>query len=97
MVAVYFVIVDSEINDPGGLESVSDSLAEMVRAHGGRYLIRGGPLEAKGGDLPLKRMAVVEFESMDQVTALFEVDAFVELREQRSRLADTSAFVVEGV
>ena len=95
--AVYFVIVDSEITDPEGLESVSDSLAEMVRAHGGRYLIRGGPIEPKGGELALKRMAVVEFESMDQVTALFEVDAFVELRERRSGLADTSAFVVEGV
>ena len=95
--AVYFVILDSEITDPEGLESVSDSLAEMVRAHGGRYLIRGGPIEAKGGELALKRMAVVEFESMDQVTALFDVDAFVELREQRSQLADTSAFIVEGV
>ena len=95
--AVYFVILDSEINDPEGLESISDSLAEMVRAHGGRYLARGAPTEAKGGELALKRMAVVEFESMDQVTALFEVDAFVELREQRSRTADTSAFIVEGV
>lgn len=95
--AVYFVIVDLEIVDPEGLESVSNSLSEMVRAHGGKYLIRGGPIEAKGGELALKRMAVVEFESMDQVTALFEVDAFVELREQRSKLADTSAFVVQGV
>ena len=95
--AAYFVILDSEIIDPEGLESISDSLAEMVRAHGGRYLVRGGPLEAKGGGLALQRMAVVEFESMDQVTALFEVDAFVELRAQRSKLADTSAFIVEGV
>ena len=95
--AVYFVILDSEISDPEGLASISDSLAEMVRAHGGRYLVRGEPTEAKGGELSLKRMAVVEFESMDQVTALFEVDAFVELREQRSRIADTSAFIVEGV
>lgn len=95
--AVYFVIVDSEIIDSEGLESISDSLAEMVRAHGGKYLIRGGPIEPKGGELALKRMAVVEFESMDQVTALFEVDAFVELRDRRSRLADTSAFIVEGV
>ena len=95
--AVYFVILDSEISDPEGLGSISDSLAEMVRAHGGRYLVRGEPAEAKGGELALKRMAVVEFESMDQVTALFEVDAFVELREQRSKIADTSAFIVEGV
>jgi len=96
-VAVYFVILDSEISDPEGLASISDSLAEMVRAHGGRYLLRGEPKEAKGGALALKRMALVEFDSMDQVTALFEVDAFVELREQRSRIADTSAFIVEGV
>ena len=95
--AVYFVILDSEIIDPEGLADISDSLAEMVRAHGGRYLVRGEPIEAKGGELELKRMAVVEFESMDHVTALFEVDAFVELRAQRSKLADTSAFIVEGV
>lgn len=94
--AVYFVILDSEISDPEGLASISDSLAEMVRAHGGRYLVRGEPKEAKGGELALKRVALVEFDSMDQVTALFEVDAFVELREQRSRIADTSAFILEG-
>ena len=94
--AVYFVILDSEISDPEGLASISDSLAEMVRAHGGRYLVRGEPKEAKGGKLALKRVALVEFDSMDQVTALFEVDAFVELREQRSRIADTSAFILEG-
>ena len=91
------VVIDSEIQDPEGLASISARLSEAVEAHGGRYLIRGGAIEVSGGDLVPARMAVAEFESIEQVRALFDLDSFAELRALRSNYAKANAFIVQGV
>lgn len=90
------VVIDSEITDPDGLANISGRLAEAVESHGGRFLIRGGAIEVQGGDLAPARMAVAEFESIEQVRGLFALKAFTELREMRSKFAKANAFIVEG-
>lgn len=93
----YMVVIDTEVTDPEGLASLSDRLVETVEAQGGKYLIRGGAIEAKGGAINPVRMAVAEFDSIDQINALFNMEAFMELRELRGKFAEANAFIVEGV
>ena len=93
----YIIIVDSEVIDAGSLAGLASQLLQEVEAHGGRYLVRGGPITLYGGDLAPARAAVVEFDSPEQAKALLESPRFSELRKLRSQFVKTSAFVVEGV
>lgn len=68
----------------------------MKRPTRGKHLVRGGAIEVRGGDLAPARMAVAEFESMEQARALFALESFAEMRAQRSQFASANAFIVEG-
>ena len=46
--AAYVVVLDYEIHDQQLYESVTSRIAELVEAHGGKYLARSAPL-AQGG------------------------------------------------
>ena len=94
--AAYVVTIDTQVWDLEGLAGLADRLVEAVGAYGGRYIIRTGAIEAKGGSFTPSRMAVAEFESIDQIRDLFNDAKFQELRRLRSSFAHANVFVVEG-
>ena len=94
--AAYVVTIDTQVWDLEGLAGLADSLVEAVGAYGGRYIIRTGAIEPKGGSFTPARMAVAEFESIDQIRELFSDAKFLELRKRRSSFAHANVFVVEG-
>ena len=95
--AAYMVIIHSEVTDWAQLAKLSDELAVIVESNGGRFLIRGGAIEAKDGDTAPPRLVVAEFDNVDEVRALFELDSFKEVRERRRRFTKADAFIVQGV
>ena len=94
--AAYVVTIDTQVWDLEGLAGLADRLVEAVGGYGGRYIIRTGDIEAKSGSFTPARMAVAEFESIDQVRDLFNDANFQELRRRRGAFAEANVFVVEG-
>ncbi|MGH9003512.1 MAG: DUF1330 domain-containing protein, partial [Acidimicrobiia bacterium] len=41
-----YLIMDAEVTDPDGYEEFKVLAHAAIAAHGGRYLVRGGALEA---------------------------------------------------
>jgi uncharacterized protein (DUF1330 family) len=95
--SAYIVTIDSEIIDREGLAGVGRQLAAITEAHGGKYLVRGGAVDVRGGALHPVQMTVIEFESIEQARALFELESFAALRARRSQFAHANAFIVPGV
>ncbi|MCY4485449.1 MAG: DUF1330 domain-containing protein [Spirochaetaceae bacterium] len=93
----YIVTIDSEVTDREGMAGLASQLLQEVEAHGGRYLVRGGPISVYGGDLAPARAAISEFDSLEQAKALLESERFTELRKQRGKFVQANTFVVEGV
>ena len=95
--SAYIITIDTKVTDLEGLAGLADRLVEAVASQGGKYIIRGGDFEAKGGDFTPARIAVAEFDNIDQVRALMNTESFTELRKLRGQFAEANVFIMEGV
>lgn len=65
--------------------------------HGGRFLARGGRIEALEGDWLPKRLVILEFPSVEQARAWVESSDYAPARQLRQRASRSRLIVVEGV
>ena len=70
---------------------------EVVAAHGGRFVARGGQSEVLEGDWSPLRLVVIEFPDMDAARGWYHSDGYAPLRELRRSASTTNIVVVEGV
>jgi uncharacterized protein (DUF1330 family) len=70
---------------------------EVVAAHGGRFVARGGPHEVLEGDYSPIRVVIIEFPDLDAARGWYRSDAYAPLRELRRSASDTDILVVEGM
>ena len=61
--AAYVVVI--ELADESSYAEQRDRLAQKIEAQGGRYLVRGTPSEIAEGNLEPRRVAVIEYESVE--------------------------------
>ena len=92
-----YIIVDVEITDETAFAEFAERIVDVVDAHGGRYLVRGGAAEAIAGDWTPHRVVVMEFESAERARECINSTAYEELTDLRVRGAKTSMIIVEGV
>jgi uncharacterized protein (DUF1330 family) len=82
----------------------SDALVEyrrrntdVVGAHGGRFLVRGGAVEPLEGADPPLRVVVIEFPDADAARGWFDAPEYQPLKTLRRSASDTDILLVEGV
>ena len=92
-----FVILDIEVTDPAGYEDYKKMAAPTVALYGGTYVVRGGYVETLEGDWAPKRIAVLQFESVERAKAWINSPEYAEARALRFKYAVLKAIVVEGV
>lgn len=63
---------------------------------GGRFLIHGGPADVREGDWPGDLIAI-EFPDRESAAGWYESPAYQEILPLRTRNADGTAFIVDGV
>ena len=61
-----YVIADTEIVDPAAGARYRDLAQKSIAQYGGRYIVRGGAVDAVEGGWQPKLFVVVEFPSMEQ-------------------------------
>ena len=73
-------------------------LIERVEKQGGKYLVRGAPSRVVERGLDVRRVAVVEYDSVEAAQAAFETEEYAEYREARARAgAFASVVIAEGL
>ncbi len=92
-----YLIVDVEITDPEAFERYRAQVPATIAAHGGRYLVRGGALEAVEGTWAPKRLVVVEFPTMERLRAWYESPEYRPLLALRLGATVSKAVMVEGI
>jgi len=90
-----YVIMDAEVTDPDGYEEFKRLAAAAIADHGGRYLVRGGALEALEGDWH-PRLVLLEFDTLEAALGFYRSDAYQEAREIRLNTASARVAAVEG-
>jgi uncharacterized protein (DUF1330 family) len=92
-----YVIVDIDVTDPIRYEDYKLRAAPTVAAHGGRYIVRGGRVEALEGDWAPTRLVVLEFPTAEQAKAWWSCEAYRPAKALRHATANTRMILVEGV
>jgi len=92
-----YIVAELTVTDPVAYARDYAAFVEpIVRAHGGRYLARGGAVEAVEGAAPAARIAILEFPSMAQARAFHSSPEYRRLAAVRQQYSTGRLFLVEG-
>jgi uncharacterized protein (DUF1330 family) len=92
-----YIIVDITISDPVAYERYRQLAPPSIAAYGGRYLARGGAIEALEGDWSPSRLVVLEFESMDRARAWWRSPEYAPAKALRFQCAEADMLLIQGL
>jgi len=92
-----YVIYQGEVLDPERYELYKVAAAESIRAAGGRYIVRGGDIDALEGEPPLGRTVVLEFPDRRTALEWYRSESYTEARKIREGAAIARMYVVDGI
>jgi Uncharacterized conserved protein len=91
-----YVIGEIEVTDAAVYEDYRKQVAATVQNHGGRFVVRGGKVEALEGGWAPKRLVVLEFPSMEQAQKWYRSSEYAPLITLRQRASRGKLILVEG-
>ena len=92
-----YIIANVKVNDPVKYETYKQLASEAIRAHGGRYLVRGGPFEVMEGDWQPDRLVILEFPTLAQARTFYHSQDYVAARAARAEAGVMRLVMVEGL
>jgi uncharacterized protein (DUF1330 family) len=81
-----------EITDPAVYESYRAKVPDIISAHGGRILVRGGDPQPLDGTLPQRRFIVVEFDSPEAARTFYSSNAYQAVLPFRLNASTSNGF-----
>jgi uncharacterized protein (DUF1330 family) len=91
-----YVVCDIRVTDPERYDAYKQLSAPAVAAHGGRFVVRGGPVEVLEGDVTPGRVVVLEFDSVETARRWYESAEYRVARAVREGAATASFVLVPG-
>ena len=92
-----YIISRVNIHNAEAMQRYMREAPATVAAFGGRYLVRGGNVQALEGEWEHERMVVVEFPDREAAEAWYHSDVYRPLRELRVANASAVILVADGV
>ena len=92
-----YVLVNIEITDPDGFKQYQARFPQLMAAHGGKYIARGGKVERVEGSWLPHRMILMEFPSLEHVQRLLASPEYKDVQALRARSTNSDLLVIEGV
>jgi uncharacterized protein (DUF1330 family) len=92
-----YFFVDIEITDPAAYEAYRTKVPDIISAHGGRILVRGGNPQLFDGTLPQRRHVIVEFDSPEAVKTFYYSDAYQAVLPTRLNTSNGFVCLLTGV
>ena len=93
----YVIAAVSEAHDDEALAEYRRRNTDAVTAHGGRFVVRGGPVEALEGAWTPLRIVVMEFPDRDAARAWYSSDDYQAIAPLRQGASTTDIILVDGV
>jgi len=93
---VAYVISDVEPRDADLIDRYRSLAARSIAKYGGRYIVRGGAVEAVEGNWKPRHMVIVEFPSMDRAREWYRSEDYAEALTVRDRALSRRLIFVEG-
>jgi uncharacterized protein (DUF1330 family) len=91
-----YLIGEIEVTDPAGYEEYRKQVLAVVTKYGGKFLVRGGKVDAKEGGWNPKRVVLLEFPSMAQAQKWYDSAEYAPLIKLRQKASKGRLILVEG-
>jgi uncharacterized protein (DUF1330 family) len=91
-----YLVADVTVTNPGPYVEYQEKVPALVAKYGGKYLVRAGQMHTMEGDLSVKRMVIVEFESLDAARTFYESADYAPLLKVRKENTHSHLVFVEG-
>jgi uncharacterized protein (DUF1330 family) len=91
-----YVIGEIEVTDPALYDDYRKQVLATVEKHGGRFIVRGGKVEALEGGWAPTRLVVLEFPSMQKLLGWYRSGEYAPLIKLRQRASRGKLIAVEG-
>ncbi len=91
-----YLIANLNITDPAKFEEYRQKVMPVIEKFGGRYLVRGGEIRRVEGNLPLHRLVVLEFPSLDAAQRFYDSAEYQPILKIRLESARSDLVLAEG-
>ena len=91
-----YIIAHLTVTDADKYEAYKSLAPAAIAAYGGRYLVRGGPVITLEGEPENRRVAVLEFPSVEKAEAFYRSAEYGAAMEKRRGAAEAQFILVEG-
>jgi len=94
--SAYFIIrIDAK--NPALLKDYQSAVPPIVEMYRGKFIVRGGATITLEGPEETRRIVVIEFPEVSDVTAFYNSPEYTEARKLREGVAVMEAITVEGI
>ena len=90
-----YVVSRVDIADPELMAGYMKAAPATVEAHGGRYIVRTGNIEAIEGEANCDRVVVLEFPTREQALAWYNSDDYRPLRDIRWQASKATILLLQ--
>ena len=89
-----FVLVEVNIQDPVVYEEYKKLTPASVEAYGGKFVIRGNPVQVMEGEWNYDRMVLLEFPSKEIAIEWYNSKEYQKAKKIRENAASANFFIV---
>ena len=91
-----YMLFQIEWSSPDARTEYTKGLSGMVEKHGGRFVVASSDLKVAEGKWDPRRLIIVEFPTMKQLTDWYESEEYRPLLELRLKNSHSDAIMVQG-
>jgi uncharacterized protein (DUF1330 family) len=92
-----YLISDVTVKNAAAFETYRTRAAASIARYGGRYLVRGGSIDALEGSWSPRTIIVVEFADSDRARAWYRSPEYAEALAVRDKALSRNLILVDGI
>jgi uncharacterized protein (DUF1330 family) len=92
-----YVIATIQVTDPEAYPDYTKLSGPAIARYGGRFVVRGGPLEVLEGSLEADRVVVIGFDTKEQAMMWWNSPEYEAAKSLRRRASTGTFVLVEGL
>jgi uncharacterized protein (DUF1330 family) len=92
-----YAIADVRIRDQSLVGKYRELSQSSIAKYGGRYIVRGGPVQTMEGDWSPQIFVIVEFPTMARLREWYGSPEYAEALKARASAMDRDLICIEGV
>ena len=91
-----YMIIEIKIMDYELYTKYVEKVPEIIKKHGGRYLVRGGEVIPMFGNWNPERIVLIEFDNEEQLRNCFNSPEYLKIAPFRENSTITKSVIVNG-